>query len=636
MDEKKLSSRLEAEYKEARGWMEPARKRIKEAREFYDGKTWNDEQRLALEEAERPAGEFNQIFKAINNLCGRQRDSRLNFKALPKGADDVLKAAGVTRGLEHLEDATGFGWTESESFKDALFGIGWVELGHDDTDPTREAIFCSYVPDDEMLFDPYGRRKDLSDFRYLVRLKEVDLDVAIQGLGKQHEAKLRQAVLDRKNEEYGDKQGDYNNRDDGRPHAGRSGQLADSKNERERVLLREHQYWEIEDYEFLDMPNGDRIDWDANDPTLIEHVMAGGVLKRGKKRCYYTALMAGSHILTNEKDNLPFNRFRYVALWGFRDRAGRPFGVVEPMKWPQRELNVNRSRLIEAIRNRGVFVDPGAQLPPGMTMADIAKALARANFALPISPASVQIVTDQAQVGDYAGLMETSRREIDDVIGLNEAAYGDKGNEKSGKAIQARIAQQGLNLGEMFDNWRYFRLQVGEMLLALALKYWSPEKWARIIEASVIQEHQGLAAQAAMRGAPLPQQVDLSWIRPAVAGINSLLRFDVKIIDQAETTTERAATMEQAIQLAGMMPDPAKAAVVPDIIRMSDFEGKEEMASKAEQALAPPPPPMPMPPPEMAGPPMGPPPLPPEMMPPPPGPEMVPGFLLPPEGMPMA
>jgi len=118
----------------------------------------------------------------------------------------------------------------------------------------------------------------------------------------------------------------------------------------------------------------------------------------------------------------------------------------------------------------------------------------------------------------------------------------------------------------------------------------------------------------------MPPQADVSWVGRAVIGINSLFRFDLKIEDQAETTTERQQTMQQAIELMGMLPDEVKASIVPDVIRMSDFENKEQMAARAEGMMMPQQPPPGME--QMAAPPeaamaqgeMPPPPMVPEMM----------------------
>jgi hypothetical protein len=159
----------------------------------------------------------------------------------------------------------------------------------------------------------------------------------------------------------------------------------------------------------------------------------------------------------------------------------------------------------------------------------------------------------------------------------------------------ARINQQSLNLGDLWDNWRFFRLQVGRIFLALAIKFWGPEKWKRITEQSILQENEDAVRMAMMQNGALPPQADISWVGRAVIGINSLFRFDLKIEDQAETTTERQQTMSQAIELIGMLPDDVKARIVPDIIRMSDFEGKEQMAARAEGIMQPPAPQEPAP-----------------------------------------
>lgn len=626
-----LARKLSDQYREARPWNYEVAERRNLAHRFYAGDQWDHKQKDTLKREGRPATVINQVFKAVNNVSGKQRDARLRWKAFPKGENDILTAAGVTRGADYIENATDWRFTESRVFKDACIGgAGWVEVGYDETDPSKEAIFADYVPDDEMLADPFGHNLDLSDYRYLIRRKEVDYDLA-KAAYPGHETALRMAMVSQRNEHQALIGGDYGNRDDGTFSHGYQGTMDEGKG-RERVCLREHHYWEVEDCLYIQLPDGEKLDYEEGDEAAMQALTMGGQMMRGKKRCYYVAIMAGDSVIEHRKSALPLERFPYACLFAFKDHLGRPMGLVEQMIWPQRELNVNRSRANESQRSRWLIYAKQA-LGAGYTADQVAQMLARGNFALEVNDlGSIQMGSDKMDVGGWTNLMEISRREVDEVAGLNEAAYGDKSNEKSGKAIERRVHQQSLNTGELWDNWRFFRLQVGRMMLALAIKFWSPEKWSRIIEQTVIGENEDALRQAAMAGVAPPPQADLSWVGRAVVGINSLFRYDLKLEDQAETSTERQAVMDQAIELVGFLPDPAKMAVVPDIIRMSDFPGKDEMAGKAEAAMQAQMAPPPMPP-GLPGPPEPlPPGFPPQLTPQPP--EQVPGgSVLPPDTM---
>ena len=614
----KLRKKLNLQFKEARSFNYTVCERGRQAHRFYSGDQWDAKAIATLRQEGRPPVVINQIFKAVNNVSGKQRDSRLSYRVLPRGENDVFTAIATTKGLSYITDATNFKFIESRVFKEAAIGpYGWVEIGYDESDPTREPIYAEYVPWDEMLVDPYSKMLDLSDAKYVIRRKEVDFDVAAAAFPDKIDV-LRMAMVNRRDEESQKLLGDYNNRDDGTLSDGRIGFLDETRG-RDRVMLREHHYWVLEDRLYIQLPDGERLDYDDDEQTSLIAIQIGGQLTRGKKRCYYRAIMANESLLDVAKSDLPFDRFPYVCLFAFRDAQNKPYGIVEPMIWPQKELNVNRSRANESMRSRWFVYQQGSV--PNLTEEQVASRLSRSNFAIQVNDMNgVQLGSDKGDLNGWMNLMETSRKEVDEVVGQNEAAYGEQGNEKSGRAIMARINQQSLNLGELWDNWRFFRLQVGQMFLSLAIKFWGVEKWKRITEQAILQENEDAVRMAMMQNGQLPPQADLSWVGRAVIGINSLFRFDIKIEDQAETTTERQQTMAQAIELVGMLPDDVKARIVPDIIRMSDFEGKEQMAARAEGIMQPPEPQAPeaspagMPPPGMG--PTG------EMMAPPVAPEM--------------
>lgn len=589
LNDPKLRKRLSEEFKEAKAFHYQVAERGRQAHRFYSGDQWDKAAIAKLRQEGRPPVVINQVFKAINNVSGKQRDSRLSWRVMPRGENDVMTATAATKCLAYISDATNFRFVESRTFKESAIGpYGWVEIGYDESDPTKEPIFAEYVPWDEMLVDPYSEMMDLSDARYVIRRKEVDFDIAAKAFPDKIDL-LKMAMVTKQEQSYEQLLGDYDNRDDGTLSDGRQGFL-DTTVGRKRVMLREHHYWEFEDRLYVQLPDGERVDYEDDNNIAMMAIQIGGQLVKGVKKCFYRAIMANDSILDVSKSELPFERFPYVCLWAFKDAENKPYGIVEPMIWPQKELNVNRSRANESMRSRWFLYTQGSV--PNLTEEQVANRLSRSNFAVQVNDMNgVQMGSDKGDLGGWMNLMETSRKEVDEVVGQNEAAYGEQGNEKSGRAIMARINQQSLNLGELWDNWRYFRLQVGRLFLSLAIKFWPTEKWQRITEQSILQENAEMLQMAMLGSGAMPPQADISWVGRAVIGINSLFRYDLKIEDQAETTTERQQTMQQAIELIGMLPDEVKARIVPDIIRMSDFENKEQMAARAEGILNPPPPP---------------------------------------------
>lgn len=568
---RRLAKRLMDQWKEARAWATCFREVAREDRDFYHGDQWTDEQRAELLRQGRPPTVINVVAKAINNLLGRERDSRFNWRALPRGGSDVQAAKAATQALRYVEDATRCKYEFSSAFEDAALGpCGHLEVGYDDSDPTIEPIYIKRVPWDELWWDPYCRCWDAEDARYYIRARILDLDVVLAAWPDKQEEIERAVVNTDSRDQLHQGSDDYGNgswSDDGCFY--RDSDWYDSA--RKRVRLREHWWWVHEEGQFLRLPDGRTMEFDPADPRQVLGLQAPGAqLVKGFRKRFYYAIMAGDVVLTHAPSPYPYARFPFVPVWAFKTDDREPYGPVRNMKDPQRELNVARSRLNESIRSRWLIAEEGAL---GKSSIDhVRRDLAKANFVLKVAKLQgVQLGSDKADGQLWMSLQEQAKAEVDDVIGQNEAAYGDKSNEKSGKAIQARVAQQGLNFGALFDHYRAARLLVGEMVLALMQRFYPEAKLARIVEASVIRE-QG-------------PQADLSWLGEAFAEPITELEFDLIIEDQAESASERKDSMEQALELLGYAPDVLKAQLIPDIIRMSDFEGKEEWAAKAEQAL---------------------------------------------------
>ena len=585
---------LDRQWREARIWWEPVRLKARKARDYYHMLQWSAKQQRTLREQERPAIVINLIGKAVDNVCGRERANRYTPKAAPIGQPEVLAAGAMTHGLSGVWRLTEAKYRVSEAFEHAVIGpMGWGEVGYDDSNPEQDPELVDAPDPEEMYFDPHSRRLDLYDAKYVIRRRIVDVEDAI-GIAPHLEEQLRAAAMDKIEDDDGMGEterieGDYDNMEQPDDHRGNvtvSFPLErgdEDRRGRPRLALREHQWWEREDAQWLELEDGERFYLDdLDDFTAYRLRMSGAELVEGKRRCYYQAIVCGRLLLWHGKMNPTFGRFSYVALFAKRDRHGRPYGLVERAIPCQEEVNVARSKLNAAIRSRWLIYRKGSL---GNTPeSEIKKRLGRGNFVLGVEdPSACQMGSDRADVQAWLEMIQMAKQEIDDVFGNNEAAYGDKSQEISGVAQQIRIQQQATNLGGIFDNLRYFRKQIGEMLLVVLQKHTTPKRLQRMITGSVMDQMAQMRLGPNGTPAPVPQP-DFSWLTQMMAGPIYQNRYMVDIEDQAETGTQRQAEMQQRTELLGMVSEPMRDMMLPDTLRATDWSGAEDMASKVEQA----------------------------------------------------
>jgi hypothetical protein len=516
----------------------------------------------------------------MDNMSGKERGSRYDWKALPRGEADVITGEIATAGLSYVADQCEVKGELSNAADDARLGpMGWMETTWDTSSPGEEPIYVRRKDTFSVLFDPFSRDRDLKDARYLIEYRNVDLDNAITAWPDKAEALQQAAKAARFDEGVTEARGaDYGNRVSRLSTSTTEGVPPDYSPARKRLLVRSHQWWKNERTEFLVLPDGQSFEWEAalERPDLMDLLNAPGAQRvPGMKRCYYVTIVAGELLLSHEANELPFQRFTLVPVWGYRDREGRPRGILHRALDPQREVNVTNSRANEALRSRYAIYQEGAL--GDTSERDLARKLGRGNFVLKVDdPAKVVIQSDKQDFGAWMNLYQKSAAAVDEAVGQNEVAYGDTSPEVSGIAIQTKVAQQAQTAGTLFDNLRFARREVGRRVLAMMQWGYSTAKLARIVEAGALRA-----------GA-------IDKLKAAGAGYADIIqqtKYDLVVEDQAETATDRQANMHVATELIGMVQGtPAAAAMVPDVIRMSDFGGKDEMARKVEAALLPPPP----------------------------------------------
>lgn len=551
---------------------------------MYDGDQYSAFVMRSLVQQGLPAPVINIVAKALDNMSGRERAQRLKPELLPRHAGSKILADGYARLLEYEREATKAPWKFSDAFESMLKGPGaWTSVTVDDTDPTKTPHRVDTIPFELMLVDPAWRSSDVEDAADLCQLVATRLAWAVEKY-PQH-ADLLRSQMGRELEAnspamYGATTGgDYNNIPGLQTTTwapwGAAGLGPMSKGWCEpgagMILLRLHWWWTYEVATFAILPDSTAFELRRDDPELMaafQMAMAqGAVLREGQVRQYHWALCVGPLVLDHGPSPYWHRRFPYVWWEAFRDRYGQPYGIVRRMVWPQREVNTAHLRKNESARSRWAIVRKGSMTPYEYQQLQLS--LGRSNFVVQVnSTGDLRIDSDKQDAVMWANFEEQAIAYVDEVAGLNEAAYGDRSNEKSGEAIKARAAQASQNQGKLFDNAQRAQQRSYELMLSNIVQVTTREKAQRVV---------GLRNQ----GTPF-NQVDVMQFGAALgASVLTALGFDLIISDQVESATQQQQAREDNERLIGLLPDQLRAMAIPMLLREEGFAGAEQLEQLA-------------------------------------------------------
>ena len=158
---------------------------------FYDGTQWEHEDAERVRERGQNPVVFNEVKPTIDWLIGTERKSRVDFVVVAADEGEAASddATLKTKLLKYLDDANRAVFERSYAIEDAFkAGLGWMEVGLRG-DPSGPPIYIGAESWRNILYDSQGSKRDLSDARYLFRIKVVDRDVA-EALAKQEQGTL--------------------------------------------------------------------------------------------------------------------------------------------------------------------------------------------------------------------------------------------------------------------------------------------------------------------------------------------------------------------------------------------------------------------------------------------------------------
>lgn len=432
---------------------------------FYDGVQWGYEDAQTVRDRGQNPVVYNEVKPTIDWLIGTERKSRVDFFVVAEDDDPAADedARLKSKLLKYLDDTNRAAFERSFAAEDAFkAGLGWIEVGLRG-DKNGPPVYIGAESWRNIIYDSQASKRDLSDARYIFRIKVVDLDVAI-AIFPDKKAELEACA------QTGD------DLDIFREWLGGTGLITgldafgsskdedldfltpkpvDLFNARERVLL-------IECWCREPVSNREPGPHGIADPVTFK---------------MFVSVMTEKDTLIEAPSPFRHDRFPFIPVWAYRNRrTGLPYGPIWPLIGPQEALNHRMSRSLYEASSNQVWMETSAIDAEVMDAEAIRKEID--------DPAGMAIfkegalsgnkVKDRDSKGEARFQLELAQRDIQAIRGMSGVTGENRGmdtNSVSGKAVLAKQEQGGLLTLELFDNLLFARQIEGELVLSLSEQF---------------------------------------------------------------------------------------------------------------------------------------------------------------------
>ena len=449
--------------------------------DMYDNRQWTDEELYALSERGQAPLVFNVINNCVNWVLGTQRRTPTDFKILPRTKAGSAAAEQKTALMKYLTDVNHSLYSHSEAFRDATkVGIGWLETGQSDPEDGT-TVFDRSESWRNMLWDSTAVRYDLSDARYIQRVKWIDVDTGVSMFPARAELIRNSASVvipgglgvDR----LGDQPMDSIEEAHFNTFMGHSG-IAYSERPRVRMI----ECWFKKPAQVPVMKGG-QFSGELFDEWSPGHWLA---VKNGDssltikvRETIYVAIMTEKGLVHAARSPYRHNRYPFTPVWGYKAASdGMPYGMIRLVRDIQRDLNKRASKNLHILSTTRITVQEGAVEDLEELRAEAARPDAMIVHVAGMPPPTIE--TDTNLAAAHENLMTRDIEMIQQASGVTGENKGQQTSEISGKAITARQDQGSLTTSMFFDNLHRSKVLHGEKMLTNIEQFYTEEFQFRI------------------------------------------------------------------------------------------------------------------------------------------------------------
>lgn len=555
--------------------------------DYRDGAQWRpDHASILIERGQMPLT-YPLVKQMRDWITGTERRTRIDWNVLPRTEDDVETAAVKKQLLKYIADVNGIGFERSRQFDDAVdVGIGWIEDCYS-RDGYQEPITSSHVDWKTVWWDPFSRKNNLRDCRYIHRAKFLDLDYAI-AMFPDREAQLRAAAMSTLDPEtelldldaavpqmFFNSTGMRANIPGSAASYVLRSSMAGKTRTRERVLVIETWYRHPKAVKVIaDEPEWDGLQYDPQNEEMKSAVDAGVVsLVDSVTEEMRMAMWTPGTLLKDQASPYRHGGFPFTPCWGYRrHRDGMPYGVIRLVRDAQDEYNKRRSKALFLLSVNRVEYEDGAFSQDDEE--DMLEEYARPDGRIKLNKGAlaenrVRVTSGVQAAQAEIALMQEAKENIYEVSGVTRENTGQDTNAASGKAILAKQQQGAVTTAELFDNYRQASQISGQKQLSLCEQFMTLPKVFRVLGAN---------------GAAQWERINQLRITDEGQAIfeNDITRhaadFIVSEMDYRETV--RMAMADQLFELLGRLPPEAALQLLDAAVDLTDLPNKAQLAAR--------------------------------------------------------
>lgn len=409
-------------------------KEQQEARRYYHGSQWTNDQLKALKARKQPPITFNRVARKINGTVGILSKQRMDPRGYPRTQKDEAGAELATAALRYVCDTAEWEDKDKQALLDgAVDGIAGVELiiepsnlGPNDFDVTLGELDPSGI-----FYDPRSVRANFSDARYMGVGKWAEIESVIE-MFPDREQDIRASVDN--------------------------------------------------DSELTSDPDTDRKWYDQEDGIHKVRLVDHWYIKNGEWYfCIYTGSLKLMEGLSPFKDERGKTFCKYL-LWSANvDHDGDRYGFVRILKSPQDEINARRSKALHQLNTRRIKIEDGQ----GLDVDQIRKEANKPDGVI-VYPQGTKgpEFDDAAKASEMTGqlnMLVEAKTEIEN-YGFNPALMGTGVNQMSGRAMQMQQYAGMAELGPFAANYRNWKIRVYRAIWHAIRQFWTAERWVRVTD----------------------------------------------------------------------------------------------------------------------------------------------------------
>ena len=552
---------------------------------YYDGDQLTAAIKAKLMERGQPVTVHNLIRPTVDAVLGMEAKTRTALMVVADEPSDEYEELAEALNAEFADVCrlSKVDRARQEAYKQQISaGIGWVEVIRN-ADPFGPKYKVIHIHRDEVYWDWMSKEYDLSDARWLMRKRWLDVDeakVILPGFDEIIDFAVRDwigftdtFVADGSTPELESAFDEY--------QSFTRQQQEWLSTDRKRIMLQVIYYRIYKRVPVLETDTGRCVTYDKT--NLLQSTLLGmgkAVLTERVIQEIREAWFIGPHKIGDRPCKAPYGMFPLVPFWGYRkDSTGEPYGLIAGAIPAQDEVNFRRIKLTFLLQAKRVIMDKDAT---NMSRDRVLEEVERPDGLIELNPdrknqKSISDVFRVEQDFNIAqqqfAVMQDSMKLIQDTMGVYAAYLGQGNQGQSGVAIASLVEQGSTTLAEINDNYRFSCEMLGQLILGYliedlagrrdyAITVNKEDKRSRKVVKINVQEQDGT----------LSNDITALSAHIALAPIQTTSIYKQQLVERLTAATSQ-------------LPPQAQAAVFDLIAEMMDIPNKHKFLDRIRNAL---------------------------------------------------